>query len=124
MSGLTEHLKFNDKTGEVRMLKVYADNFLHKDYWSRVEELVQDYAKVHPLEMELTVRQNDMKKAGSFTKWGDAKGDSRSEIKLGLSMPLMLMKLLESFDPEIFTDHKKSHLFRQRYKGLCTYAGK
>jgi hypothetical protein len=124
MPGLTEHLKFNDKTGEVRMLKILTEGFSHQDYWSQVEELVQDYTKVHPMEMEIVVRQNEQKKAGAFTKWGEAKGDSRSEIKLGLSMPLMLMALLESYDPEILTDHKKSHLFRQKYKGLCTYAGK
>lgn len=106
------------------MLKILSDKFVSQDYWSRVEEIIQDFARVHPLEMEITVRQNDLKKVGAYTKWGEAKGDSRSELRLGLSMPLLLMKTLEEFDPEIFTNPRKNHKFGQRYKGLATYAGK
>jgi hypothetical protein len=120
MGVLKEHLKF-DK-GNVGYLKVMTDKFLHRDYWSQVDEIVEDYARVHPVEMEIVARSNIQKQEQAFTKWGEGKGNS--EIRLGLSMPVMLLRSLETFDPEIFTNHNKKIKFGQRFKGLCTYAGK
>jgi len=122
MSGLTEHLKFSEN--KVDMLKVLTNKFVSQEYWARVEEIVQDYTRVHPIEMEITVRQNRLKQIGAFTKWGESKEKGGSEIRLGMSMPLLLIKTLEEFDPEILTNPRKKQKFGQRYKGLCTYAGK
>ncbi len=120
MPDLKEHLQFNN--GNIGYLKVLADKFIHNDYWSQIDEIVADYVKVHPLEMEIVARTNIQRQQQALTKWGEGKG--KSELRLGLSMPVQLLRTLEAYDPDLLINHHKKEKFGKRFKGLCLYAGK
>lgn len=120
VSELKEHLKLSTPQ-ELKLLKVESDKFIHDDLWSRVDEIIMDYAKVHPIEMEIIVRENALIAASQFNKHGVSKEKGGSELRHHVRMPVALFRVLEAFCPELFSDRRNYHKFMKRYKGLRAY---
>ncbi len=121
MSELNEHLKLSTEK-ELKILKVETDKFAHKDFWSRIDEIIGDYAKIHPLEMEILVRQNAKLAANQYNKHGLTKEKgSKGEMRHHLRIPPNLMAILTNFAPELFERRENYHKFMNRYKGFRAY---
>ena len=112
-----EHLVF-DKDGKMAGLwdiDSYSVNGV--DLWDKLDQIVGAYVKVHPIEMEILVRENKaisqsrmdnhqiVKKGGSMLRWG-------------ASLPPALMFKLEQVEPMLFSNKKLFHKFLNKYKGF------
>lgn len=112
-----EHHLYNPD-GSLRGLYVVKEGTTHKlSIWDRIEEAIQDYAKIHPNEMQLQVIQNSYVRAGARNDFSAAKEKS---LRWGASLPVGLMFRLQAIDPELFEDPLKFTKFIKRYKGLAT----
>lgn len=121
MDGLKEHLKLTTPK-ELKILTLNTDKFVHNDFWSRIDEIVADYTKIHPLEMEIIVRENAEIAANQFNKHGLTKEKgTKGELRHHMRIPADLMTTLTLFCPELFWEPKNYHKFMKRYKGLCAY---
>lgn len=118
---LNEHLKLSTED-TLRIQTVDLNSFAHLDFWSKVDEIIEDYTKIHPMEMEIIVRQNKQIAEGQFHKHGAQQKGSNTELRHRLRMPADLMTLLSTFAPELFETKVNYHKFMKRYKGLCAYA--
>lgn len=91
------------------------------DYWGRIEEIIQDYTRLHPREvtecLEHASRQRDM----AYNFYGLNTEDKQSTLRNGISIPNGLIIAIMTFDPEFLENQgKKLTEFRRRFPGFNT----
>lgn len=117
MKHKTEHLNL-DKQGKILGLWDFdAKNAKGVDLWDKIQSVVETYAKIHSMEIEIMVRQNaeitqTRKNALSITEEGG------NRIRWGCNLPHGLMFKLEQLEPMLFSDKKLYHKFLKKYKGF------
>lgn len=119
---LNEHYKLDEKGNLEGLftLDVKEGHFDHKDMWDRIDQIIYEYYKLHPIEMELIMKENREIASNQFRKWGESKKDG-IELRLHMRLPISLLRSLETFCPELFEDRKNYHKFCERYKSLRAY---
>lgn len=85
------------------------------DMWQRMDEIINAYTKLHPVEMELQVRANAVRVKTQLNDLGTTESKS---IRYGASIPTGLMLKLQTIYPEVFTERNLFNQFLKRYKGL------
>ncbi len=85
------------------------------DMWEKITNIIEAYAKLHPLEMELQVRANAKRTTEQLNQYGS---NHTKNIRLGLSMPVGLMFSIQSVYPEVFENDKLLTKFMKKFKGL------
>ena len=120
---LNEHLKIN-KDGILEGLytiDTQKGSFTHLDIWDKVDQIVEEYTRLHPQEMEIIVRENILISANNFNKFGSSTKDGKIELHGHRRFPVGLLRTLETFAPELFDNKKNYHKLQKRFKGLCAY---
>lgn len=119
-----EHLDV-DKRGYLRGLyKVDGSKAMGvgiHNYWGRIEEIIEDYTRLHPKEMMECLRHAAVSREMAFNAYGLNKEDKNSELRNGISIPNGLLIAIMTFDPE-FLENKSNKLtqFRKRFSGFNT----
>lgn len=93
---------------DINTKKVYGDNL-----WTKVEMVIQAYAKVHPQEIREQIEQNSQivnTRKNDFAVKG--------KLRWGLSMPVGLLFKIEQVEPNMFSNKKLMNEFMKRYKGF------
>jgi len=111
---MEEHLHIED--GKFKGLWNINPENARGDYWTRVQEIIEAYTKLHPIEMELQVRANAKQSAIHNSNHGFSK---EKTLQWGVSMPIGLMLKLQAVAPEIFENRNLFAAFKRKYKGLC-----
>lgn len=79
--------------------------------WDKLDQIIDNYYKVHRLELKEIEKENKTTLATRKNKFGSA-----SKIRMVASIPVGLMRILEKCEPDLFKDKKKFHVFIKRYK--------
>lgn len=111
-----EHLEI--KNGQIKGLYMIDPTKVNKkEFWQNIDDIVGDYAKIHPDEMTMLVYENKAIADQRLKNTGASKSGS---IRWGASIPAALMFKLEAFEPMLFTDKSLFHKFLKKYKGFRT----
>ena len=81
--------------------------------WKTIDQLMNDYMKVHPQEMRAILIEN---KALRESMTNDH-ASSKEGMRWGFRLPPGLVRLIERRFREIFTDRRNVHKFMARYPG-------
>lgn len=112
----TEHLNL-DKKGKILGLWDIDTSELTGARWDKVQQVIEAYAKVHRLEMELLVRENAEISESQANTFGSA-NNGGNRLRWGANIPPGLMFKLEQAEPLLFSDKAIFHTFLKKYKGL------
>lgn len=121
--GVGEHLNVN-KEGELLGLytiDVDKGSFTHDDMWSRIDEIIYEYYKLHPIEMEVIMKENRTIADHQLRNHGQSMKDGALELHHHIRMPVGLLKVLEYYCPELFESKSYYAKFCKRYKALRAY---
>lgn len=109
---------WNVENGNFKGLwSVNAEAAKGADIWQRIDEIVAAYTKLHPMEMELTVRENQAIRNSRLNEWAATPGKG---LRWGASIPAGLMFKIQTIYPEVFSNKTLFHRFLKKYKGLTT----
>lgn len=107
-----------DKKGEISGLYVVdVTGMVDTDSWNAIHQVVVDYSKIHPIEMEAQLIQNEMIRKTNKSKTGS---NTSKTMRWGLSIPVGLYFKLQMVMPDLFDDSRKLRQFMKKYKGLTT----
>jgi hypothetical protein len=109
-----EHWVIDNQVGFKGLWTIDGKNTGASDMWDRIEQIIAAYTKVHPLEMELLVRENA---EISKSRINDT-ASSKAGIRWGLSIPHGLLFEIQTLYPELFLNKNLFHKFLKKYKGL------
>jgi len=89
------------------------------DRWDRIDQVIQEWTKIHPLEMAEHLRL--VHEINKSMKNDLGSTDSKS-LRYGVEIPTGLGIQLNLLDPDLFTNKTLLHKFMKRYKGftVCT----
>ncbi len=114
----TEHLNI-DKNGQLLgLLKIDTDFIEGVDVWQRIERAITTYVQLHPIEMEIVVRENKAISESRLNDYGSTGSKGLANLRWGCNIPVALMFLLERIEPNLFNDIKKYHKFLNKFKGF------
>ncbi len=111
---MEEHWKLRDGNFE-GLYKINPEYAKGVDMWAKLDEIINAYVNLHPIEMELQVRANAERIKTQFNDYGS---NASKNIRFGASIPAGLMFMINQVYPEVFTDNKLFHKFLKRYKGF------
>lgn len=94
-------------------MDINAKNAHGDNVWTKVEMVIQAYARVHPQEIKDTVSDNARRVAMMKNDFG-----SGNKLRFGVSIPHGLLFKLQNVEPKLFTDKKLMNEFMKRYKGF------
>lgn len=111
-----QHLDI-DKEGNLKGLwNIDVKKVTGGSIWDKIQTVVEAYAKIHSLEIEITIRENA--KLTDTRKNDLASTEGGSRLRWGVNIPAGLLFKLELVEPELFTDKKLYHKFLKKYKGF------
>ena len=118
-----EHLAL-DKGGNLRGLyKVNskaATGVGTHDYWGKIEHIIEEYVRIHPLEMQETLEYNKRQKSSSINEFGS---DKNKYMRRTIGVPNGLLIAIMTFDPEFLENGGNKLLkFCKRFPGLSSVA--
>lgn len=82
--------------------------------WKIVEQLVNDYMKVHPQEMRDILIENKALRESMANEHGS----SKEGIRWGFRLPPGLVRTIERRFSGIFTEKRNIHKFMERFPGF------
>lgn len=113
-----EHLNV-DKTGKILGLyKINASAVLGVDIWQKIERTIIEYTKLHPLEVELVLRENKFLTETRLNDFATSGKKGMANLRWGCNIPVALMFLLEEIEPKLFANPKLYHKFLNKFKGF------
>jgi hypothetical protein len=85
-------------------------------YWDKIEHLIEQYVKLHPLEMQEAIEHNKMQKSSSINEFGS---DKNKYMRRTIGIPNGLLIAIMTFDPEFLENGGNKLLkFCKRFPGL------
>jgi hypothetical protein len=84
------------------------------DLWAKLDEIVKEYAKLHPEEMRIHLLETSQARS-------EINGDlaqSKKGLRWGLSLPPGLYFSIMAFEPAIFEERELYHQLLKRYPGF------
>lgn len=114
----TEHLNI-DKDGKILgLLKINSELVVGVDVWQKIDRAITEYARLHPIEVEITVRENGKISDSRLNDFASTKNNGSGRLRWGCNIPAALMFLLEQIEPNLFTEKSLYHKFLNKYKGF------
>jgi len=111
-----QHLDI-DKQGNLKGLwNIDVKKVVGGDRWDKIQTVIEAYAKVHSLEVEIMIRENAELTETRKNALATVEGDSR--LRWGANLPAGLMFKLEQLEPMLFSDKALYHKFLKKYKGF------
>lgn len=91
------------------------------DYWGRIEQIIQEYTRLHPIEITDCLKHASMSRDAAYNAYGLNIEDKQSTMRNGIAIPNGLIIAIMTFDPE-FLENKGQKLneFRRRFPGFNT----
>lgn len=112
-----EHLNLDKKGDLLGLWDIDVKKATGLDMWDKIQSVIEAYAKVHSLEMEILVRQNlELSRTRKNSMALTEEGGNR--LRWGMNIPHGLMFKLELLEPMLFSDKKLYHKFLKKYKGF------
>jgi len=111
-----EHLDVDQQGNLKGLWDIDVKKVTGGDLWDKVQNLVEAYAKVHSMEVEIIIRENAELTETRKNALASTEGGSR--LRWGGNLPVGLMFKLELLEPELFTNKKLYHKFLKKYKGF------
>lgn len=118
-----EHLRL-DQGGNLKGLyKIDASKVTgigNHDYWGKIEHIIEEYVRLHPIEMQEAIDHNKMQKASSINEFGS---DKTKQMRRTIGIPNGLLIAIMTFDPEFLENGGNKLLkFCKRFPGLSAVA--
>jgi len=88
-----------------------------KNYWEGVDQIIREYAQVHPQEIKEQRIENQLTKDNNFNEYGSNQSGS---FRQALELPVGLYNVLWEYDDQIFNNKKTLHTFMKRYPIFTT----
>jgi hypothetical protein len=110
-----EHLRFG-KDGKLAGLYALNLDNLTGDIWTKIDQIIHEYARIHPNEMKLLVIEN---KIISSNRINETASNKSKSIRWGASIPVALMFKLQLAVPELLENKAIFHQFLKKYKGFA-----
>jgi hypothetical protein len=114
-NNMNEHWKL-DKTGQIAGVWGLDLSKMGRasDDWDRIDQVITEWAKIHPLEMAEHIRLVHELNSMQDNDLGSGKEGLRygAEVPTGLGIQLQLVL------PDLFTNKALLHKFMKRYKGF------
>ena len=111
----TEHINLDEKGKVLGLWDIVTDK-LTGERWDKIQAVIEAYATVHKLEMEILVRENAEIMNSRANELALAGGGNR--LRWGANIPPGLMFKLEQIEPMLFADKTLFHKFLKKYKGF------
>ena len=88
-----------------------------RDIWKAVDEIIRQYAMVHPNEIKEQRVENMLTKQNNFNDFASTESGS---FRQALEIPVGLFNILVEYENTLFTNKKTLHTFMKRYPLFTT----
>ena len=109
-----EHWKLDDNGNFEGLYLVDPSLATGVDLWEKLENVIKEYAKLHPDEMRLHLLET----AQIRLEAKNEKAEAKEGLRWGCSIPPGLYFRIQTLEPLIFNDKDYFHTFLKKYPGF------
>ncbi len=113
-----EHLNIGEDGKLKGLYRLDTSKVKGIDIWAKLDQVINDYAKIHKWEMIECVTANAATMKTMLREDGRTGRRDLANLRYGCDIPVALMFKLEQVEPELFSNKKLFHKFLNKYKGF------
>jgi hypothetical protein len=93
------------------------DVYGKRDLWQAVDQIVRQYAQIHPNEIKEQRIENQLTRDNTFNEYAS---NQTGTFRQALEIPVGLFNVLFEYESTLFTNKKTLHEFMKRYPIFTT----